>query len=122
MDTSITGIDALLQTADPELRRKLTPNFPIGCKRQLVSNEWFDTLVRPNVEVVDTPIERVTETGLRLKDGTERKVDAIIYGTSRIAWTRIQESMKSCLPIASKRTARLVLMTKLGQNRGMTCF
>jgi len=67
--------------ADPVLRAKLTPDFPIGCKRQLVSNEWFDTLIRPNVEIIDTPIDSVTTTGLRTRDGKERAVDAIIYGT-----------------------------------------
>lgn len=77
------GFRAMLaaKIPDPALRAKLTPNFPIGCKRQLVSNEWFDTLIRPNVEVIDTPIAAVTETGLRTKDGAERRVDAIIYGT-----------------------------------------
>src|SRR5262249_21988350 len=50
-------------------------------KRQLVSDEWYDTLVRPNVELVDTPIERVEPDGLRTRDGKLRQVDAIIYGT-----------------------------------------
>jgi cation diffusion facilitator CzcD-associated flavoprotein CzcO len=77
------GFRAMLaaKITDPVLRAKLTPNFPIGCKRQLVSNEWFDTLIRPNVEVVDAPIASVTETGLKTGDGAERAVDAIIYGT-----------------------------------------
>ncbi|MGH6979943.1 MAG: flavin-containing monooxygenase, partial [Stellaceae bacterium] len=77
------GFRAMLaaKIPDPVLRAKLTPNFPIGCKRQLVSNEWFDTLIRPNVEVIDTPIAAVTATGLRTKDGAERAVDAIVYGT-----------------------------------------
>jgi cation diffusion facilitator CzcD-associated flavoprotein CzcO len=67
--------------ADPELRRKLTPDFPIGCKRQLVSNEWYDTLIRPNVEVIDTAIDAATAEGLRTRDGKLYPVDAIIYGT-----------------------------------------
>lgn len=66
---------------DPALRAKLIPNYPIGCKRQLASDEWLDTLVRPNVEVVDTRIAAVTEHGIRTADGTERAVDTIIYGT-----------------------------------------
>ena len=77
------GFRAMLaaKIKDPELRRKLTPDYPIGCKRQLVSNEWYETLLRSNVEIVDTPIERVTETGLRTRDGEERQADIIIYGT-----------------------------------------
>jgi len=73
----------LLETKikDPVLRQKLTPNYPMGCKRQLVSDEWYDTLVRPNVEVVDTAIERIEPDGVRTRDGQVRRVDAIIYGT-----------------------------------------
>ena len=66
---------------DPELRRKLTPNYPMGCKRQLVSDVWYEALTRPNVEVVDTPIERIDAEGLVTQDGKHHKVDAIIYGT-----------------------------------------
>jgi cation diffusion facilitator CzcD-associated flavoprotein CzcO len=73
----------LLETKikDPVLRQKLTPNYPMGCKRQLVSDEWYDALVRPNVEVVDTAIERIEPDGIRTRDGKVRQVDAIIYGT-----------------------------------------
>jgi cation diffusion facilitator CzcD-associated flavoprotein CzcO len=70
-----------LQVKDPELRRKLTPDFPIGCKRLLFSNDWFRTLVRPNVELVTEPITEVTETGVVTADGKVREVDAIVYGT-----------------------------------------
>jgi cation diffusion facilitator CzcD-associated flavoprotein CzcO len=77
------GFRAMLATkiADPELRRKLTPDYPIGCKRQLVSNVWYDTLIRPNLEVIDAPIAALTPTGLRTADGVERAVDVVIYGT-----------------------------------------
>ncbi len=77
------GYRAMLaaKVKDPALRAKLTPNYPIGCKRQLVSNEWLDTLIRPNVEVVDAPVAAFTAGGIRTADGEERAVDAIIYGT-----------------------------------------
>ena len=73
----------LLETKikDPELRRKLTPEYPMGCKRQLVSDEWYEALVRPNVEVVDNPIAQIDADGILTKDGVHRRVDAIIYGT-----------------------------------------
>jgi cation diffusion facilitator CzcD-associated flavoprotein CzcO len=73
----------LLETTvrDPELRRKLTPDYPMGCKRQLVSDEWYDALVRPNVEVVDNPIAQIDADGIVTQNGTHRRVDAIIYGT-----------------------------------------
>lgn len=65
---------------DPELRRKLTPNYPLGCKRQLVSNNWYEALTRPNVDVIVSPIDKITPGGV-VADGVEHKVDAIIYGT-----------------------------------------
>ena len=81
--TAEAAFRKLLETKvkDPVLRAKLTPNYPMGCKRQLVSDEWYDTLVRPNVELVDTPIERVEPDGIRTRDGQLHRVDAIIYGT-----------------------------------------
>ncbi|MCY1278591.1 Baeyer-Villiger monooxygenase [compost metagenome] len=66
---------------DPQLRQRLEPDYPLGCKRILISNDYYPALARPNVEVVDTPIAEVTERGVRTADGAEREVDAIIYGT-----------------------------------------
>ena len=70
-----------LHVKDPALRRKLTPTFPVGCKRLLFSNDWFKTLVQPNVELVTDAISEITETGVRTADGRHRAVDAIVYGT-----------------------------------------
>jgi len=67
--------------ADAALRQRLVPDYPMGCKRILISNDYFPALVRSNVEVVSEDIEAVTETGVRTADGRERAVDAIIYGT-----------------------------------------
>jgi cation diffusion facilitator CzcD-associated flavoprotein CzcO len=66
---------------DPELRAVLTPDFPVGCKRPLISREWYPALVRDNVRLVSAPITEVTETGLRTADGEEHPVDTIIFGT-----------------------------------------
>jgi len=66
---------------DPALRAKLTPDFPVGCKRVLFSNDWFATLARPNVELVTDEIREITETGVVTADGRMRTVDAIVYGT-----------------------------------------
>ncbi len=57
------------------------PDYPIGCKRILISNHWYQSLVRPNVEVINNSIQEVTETAIVDKDGKAREVDAIIYGT-----------------------------------------
>ena len=69
------------QVRDPELRRRLTPSFRIGCKRILLSNDWYPALTRPNVEVVTEAIREVRRRTLVLADGSEREVDTIIHGT-----------------------------------------
>jgi cation diffusion facilitator CzcD-associated flavoprotein CzcO len=69
------------QVRDPELRAKLKPDYPIGCKRLLFSNDWYPTLVKPNVDVVTHPVVEVLPQGVRSSDGTVHEVDVIIYGT-----------------------------------------
>ena len=69
------------QVADPALRRKLTPNYTIGCKRILLSDDWYPALNQPNVEVVAGGITAVTENGVVTGDGVEHEVDTIIFGT-----------------------------------------
>ncbi|ATL65650.1 flavin-containing monooxygenase [Nocardia terpenica] len=69
------------QVPDPELRRKLTPDYAAGCKRGLFSNDYFPALAQPNVTVETTAIEAITPTGLRTRDGVEHEADVIIYGT-----------------------------------------
>ncbi|MGB8994231.1 MAG: NAD(P)/FAD-dependent oxidoreductase, partial [Pseudonocardiaceae bacterium] len=69
------------QVPDPELRAKLTPDYTIGCKRILISNDYLPALTRPNVEVVTSGIARVGPDWVQAADGTRRKVDTIIFGT-----------------------------------------
>jgi cation diffusion facilitator CzcD-associated flavoprotein CzcO len=69
------------QVPDPQLRGKLIPDYRLGCKRPLVSNEYYPTLNRPNVDLVTAGIERITERAVITADGTEHAVDAIIFGT-----------------------------------------
>lgn len=69
------------QVRDPELRRRLTPDFPIGCKRTLLSNEWLAMLASPGTELVTEPIARIEPAGVRTADGHLLEVDAIVYGT-----------------------------------------
>ncbi len=69
------------QIRDPELRRKLTPQFQLGCKRVLLSNDWYPALARPNVEVVTEQVTEIRGRTIVLADGSEREVDTIILGT-----------------------------------------
>jgi cyclohexanone monooxygenase len=66
---------------DPTLRAALTPDYPVGCKRPLISRNWFPALVRPNVRLITDPIVEITEVGLRTANGDLHEVDTIIYGT-----------------------------------------
>ena len=69
------------QVPDPVLRAKVTPDYTIGCKRILLSSDYYPALTRPNVDVVTEGIAEITETGLVTADGTAHDVDVIIYGT-----------------------------------------
>ncbi len=69
------------QVRDPQLRARLKPDYPLGCKRLLFSNDWYTTLTQPNVELVTEPVVEVLPEGVRSADGTLHEVDVIIYGT-----------------------------------------
>jgi cation diffusion facilitator CzcD-associated flavoprotein CzcO len=69
------------QVPDPALRRKLTPTDPMGCKRILMSNDWYQALQLPQVEVVDDGISEIRAHSIVTADGTERQVDTIVLGT-----------------------------------------
>lgn len=64
-----------------DLRARLTPDYRMGCKRILLSNDFYPAMDRPNVELVTAPIERVRPDAIVTADGAERKVDCIIFGT-----------------------------------------
>jgi cation diffusion facilitator CzcD-associated flavoprotein CzcO len=65
---------------DPELRRKVTPTDEIGCKRIMLTDHWYPTLTRPNVELIADRITEVTQTGIRTADG-ERPADVLVLAT-----------------------------------------
>jgi cation diffusion facilitator CzcD-associated flavoprotein CzcO len=67
--------------ADPALREKLTPRYTMGCKRILVSSDYYPALARPNVEVVTEGIAEIRPKAIVSGDGTERPVDAILLAT-----------------------------------------
>ena len=69
------------QVRDPDLRARLTPDYRMGCKRILISNDYYPALQQPNVAVVSGGIREVRERSIVAVDGTEREVDTIIFGT-----------------------------------------
>lgn len=70
-----------LQVKDAELRAELTPDYTMGCKRILVSSDYYPMLQQPNVDLVTSGIAEFTETGIRTEDGVVHEVDVIVYGT-----------------------------------------
>jgi cation diffusion facilitator CzcD-associated flavoprotein CzcO len=69
------------QVADPELRRRLTPDYAVGCKRILISNDFYPAIQQPNVELVTEAIREVRPHSVVTADGKERVVDALILAT-----------------------------------------
>jgi len=65
----------------PELIAKTTPDSRLGCKRILVTSDWYPTLLRADVELIDGGVERITAGGVVDSDGVERPADTIIWGT-----------------------------------------
>lgn len=69
------------QVSDPQLREALTPKYELGCKRVLVSDDYYPSLSRPNVELVTSGIAEIRDHSILTADGIERPVDVLIYGT-----------------------------------------
>jgi len=74
------------QVPDPVLREKVTPNYEFGCKRVIVSDDWYPTLNRADVDLVTEGIDRVVADGIVTTDGAHRPFDAIALGTGFRTW------------------------------------
>ena len=69
------------QVKDPWLRRQLTPDFTPGCKRMLVSSDYYPARQRDNCKLIDWPIATLSPVGIRTSDGVEHHLDAIVFAT-----------------------------------------
>jgi cyclohexanone monooxygenase len=76
---ALANIDKAI--TDQELRRKVTPTFEIGCKRILISNDYYPALASEHVDLVTDPITKVTGNAVVTADGREREVDVIVVAT-----------------------------------------
>lgn len=74
------------QVPDPALRQKLTPSYSIGCKRILLSDEFYPALCQPNATLVTESIREVVENGIVTSDGVLHELDAIILCTGFKVW------------------------------------
>ena len=66
---------------DRALRRRLVPDYPIGCKRLLFSNDWYPALARDHVDVVTEAVTAVEPRGVRTADGRVHEADVLVWGT-----------------------------------------
>ena len=72
---------AIEAVRNPVLREKLRPQHPFGCKRPLLSNDYYPAFNRPNLELVTERIERITRDAVVTDDGRTRRIDTMIYAT-----------------------------------------
>ena len=84
------------QVKDKTTAQKLTPDYIMGCKRILISNKYFPTFNSPNVELITDAIQELTENSIITKDGQERQIDCLIYGTGFITDPRIYLKSFDC--------------------------
>lgn len=80
-DIERAGLERIAEVKDPEVRKKLTPDHPFGCKRPLFSDRYYPIFNRDNGTLVTEDIERITARGILTRDGTEHELDTIIYST-----------------------------------------
>ncbi|WP_281288515.1 flavin-containing monooxygenase [Marinobacter piscensis] len=66
---------------DPEKRQNIIPDYPIGCKRILISNDWYEAINRDNLDLITNDIDHIEPDAIITKDGTRYDVDTIIYAT-----------------------------------------
>lgn len=73
--------DMLASIRDPELRRKLTPDYEVGCKRLVFSDGFYDAIQKPGVDVVTESIAHIEPAGVRTSDGALHEIDVLVYAT-----------------------------------------
>ncbi|MDB5976102.1 MAG: monooxygenase [Nevskia sp.] len=84
MTTLLQGVSSRFlrrQVRDPWMRRQLAPDFRIGCKRVLMSSDYYRALQRDNCELITWPIAGIVEKGIRTSEGLEHQVDCIVFAT-----------------------------------------
>jgi cation diffusion facilitator CzcD-associated flavoprotein CzcO len=69
------------QIPEPELRRAVTPDYRLGCKRVLISDDYYPALRRSNVEVIPAPVTELREHAVVAAGGTEYPADVVIFAT-----------------------------------------
>lgn len=66
---------------DPELRKKLTPSYTVGCKRVIVNNTFYEAIQKPNASLICEGIEGINQQGILTKDGRQHDLDVLVLST-----------------------------------------
>ncbi|MFE3188507.1 flavin-containing monooxygenase [Nocardia sp. NPDC059240] len=82
------------QVSDPELRKALTPDYKAGCKRLLLSSDYYPAIVSSNVDYVPSALREIRENTVVATDGREFEVDTIIWGTGFDFGMRVFERVR----------------------------
>jgi cation diffusion facilitator CzcD-associated flavoprotein CzcO len=99
---------------DPVLREQVTPTFEIGCKRILISNDWYPALTRDNVDLVTDGIAKLTPRGVVTRDGVEREVDVVVLACGFLTTDQ---------PIAAQITGRTgQTLAQRWEHNGMAAY
>jgi cation diffusion facilitator CzcD-associated flavoprotein CzcO len=77
----VSGVQRRWQVRSPQLRARITPDEPMGCKRVLFTNDWLPTLARPDVDLVTEKIGTLEPDGVRTVDGVLHECDVLVYAT-----------------------------------------
>ncbi len=84
----IAALFRYLQVRDPQMRRGLTPAYDYGCKRPTVSNDYYRTLAREDVNLDTTGIDHIAPNGIVTADGRTREIDVLILATGFDVWEK----------------------------------
>ncbi|KAH8719282.1 flavin-binding monooxygenase-like protein [Phaeosphaeriaceae sp. PMI808] len=80
--SSLTAMKAQIPNGDKTgLWDKLTPNYSPGCKRVIISDDFYPAIAHPKTSLETNPIKRITETGIELQDGTHHRHDTLLLAT-----------------------------------------
>lgn len=91
---ALAGLQLRRQVRDPELRKRLTPDYMIGCKRAVFSDAYYPALCQDNVTLVTEGIREITPHGIRTEDGVEHTADVIVYATGFTTTPRFLDAVK----------------------------
>jgi cation diffusion facilitator CzcD-associated flavoprotein CzcO len=78
---------------DDALRQHMMPDYELGCRRVIPTNDYLPALALDNVDVDISGIERITPTGIRTKDGKDIALDVIVYATGYFAYTDMKKAL-----------------------------